>query len=212
MATSAPLRSIYEIRLSNLTELIDSRFGGSRSAFASVVGMAPNYVHRFYVRGANAKRIGDNLAREIEAAAGLPVNWMDNSHQHSASPAAPELIPVRLAVASESGGYVATQESAPVRIDPPSAGAYGLRVFSSENDPSWKRESVFVVDPEKPAGNGSVCVVRHSGGGASFSLLLFLYASTDFYYFHSLAPRAGEVSLPASEVVSMDPVVMVLPP
>ena len=68
---------IYAIRRNNLRTLLSKRTGGNQSELARKLGKdSPSLINRYL----KDKPIGDDIAREAEAAFDLEANWMDNVH------------------------------------------------------------------------------------------------------------------------------------
>jgi SOS-response transcriptional repressor LexA len=72
---------IYEIRRQNLKRLLKQRFGGKQVRLASAIDRQPGYISRCLSDGAHRKRIGEDLARSIEASLDLQQGWLDQE-QH----------------------------------------------------------------------------------------------------------------------------------
>ena len=69
---------IYTQRRLRLQELVDNRFGGSKAAFSKESGISPAYLSRLLnPKSAQPKRLGEDLAREIEARLRLAPGWLD---------------------------------------------------------------------------------------------------------------------------------------
>lgn len=69
---------VYKIRLARLKDLLMERFGGRKTELAEALGKSDNYISRvFNAHSAQHKRIGEDLAREIETALKLPRLWLD---------------------------------------------------------------------------------------------------------------------------------------
>lgn len=65
----------YVVRVDRLRKLIDAApFHGKQVAFASAVGIVPDYISRCL---SGKKKIGELIARRIEVRIGLPRGWMD---------------------------------------------------------------------------------------------------------------------------------------
>jgi hypothetical protein len=80
---------IYDLRRQNLALLIRDRFGDNQSKFATSIGKKPDYISRCLSTKQHRKRIGEELAREIESLVDkLPRGWLDVSRS-SVEPAAP---------------------------------------------------------------------------------------------------------------------------
>ena len=69
-----------QIRLENVTEILNSRFGGKKSALASAVDKSPVIIQRWFSEGDKGRNIGRKTARELEEALALPFGWLDNKH------------------------------------------------------------------------------------------------------------------------------------
>lgn len=67
---------IYLIRRNNLAAVCREKVGGNQSELARALEMVPNLVNRYL----KVKRIGDDVARAVEATYGLESGWMDNVH------------------------------------------------------------------------------------------------------------------------------------
>ena len=86
--------NVYEIRRARLAQLITKRFDGSQADFARASGISPTYVTRMLKDDASPsrKRIGEDLARQIEDRLNLPSHWLDvaperqNSEHHVSEP------------------------------------------------------------------------------------------------------------------------------
>lgn len=74
------MKSIQEIRIKNLSELIDREFNGVQTRLAERMNTPANLVNRWVL---GKKVIGDQSARKIEAAANKPRNWLDIDHSLS---------------------------------------------------------------------------------------------------------------------------------
>ncbi|WP_444757167.1 S24 family peptidase [Pseudomonas sp. A014] len=69
---------IYEIRRSNLRELVTERFNGRIAGLAEAIDRAPSYLSRCLTgKTEHRKRIGESLARDIEDRLDLPRFWLD---------------------------------------------------------------------------------------------------------------------------------------
>lgn len=74
--------SIFERRRRNLLLLLESRYRGSQADLARAIRRSPSYVWRLLLEPerANAKRLGEDLARIIERSSNLPRYWLDQEH------------------------------------------------------------------------------------------------------------------------------------
>lgn len=74
------MKSIQEIRIKNLSDLIDREFNGIQTRLAERMETQANLVNRWVL---GKKVIGDQVARKIEAAGNKPRNWLDIDHSLS---------------------------------------------------------------------------------------------------------------------------------
>lgn len=73
---------IYEIRRKRMADLIKSPpFNGNQAAFAAKIDKQASYVSRCLLPlgKPHRKRIGEDMAREIERTLDLPALWMDTN-------------------------------------------------------------------------------------------------------------------------------------
>jgi len=75
------MKSIYEIRRENLSEVIRRDFDNNQSRLAERMGVPPNLISRYETGN---KNIGSKSARKIEEAARREAFWLDFDHQFSA--------------------------------------------------------------------------------------------------------------------------------
>jgi transcriptional regulator with XRE-family HTH domain len=69
----------YTHRRLRLQQVIESRFGGSQAEFSKEASVSPAYLSRILnPESAQHKRIGENLARNVEARLRLPSGWLDD--------------------------------------------------------------------------------------------------------------------------------------
>lgn len=69
---------IYETRRQNLRDLVSSRFNGRIAGLAEAVGKAPSYMSRCLSdKPEHRKRIGEQMARDIESTLNLGPLWLD---------------------------------------------------------------------------------------------------------------------------------------
>lgn len=97
---------IKQIRRSNMLTLIERE--KTRAAFARKVGTDPAYISQILSEKTKAD-VGNDLARGIEVAYGLPHGWMDREHGQADLP-----IPNELAVAWD---YLLPDERAELEAD-----------------------------------------------------------------------------------------------
>lgn len=69
--------NVRKTRLQAVQRLIDSRFGGVKSAFARAIEMTPQEVGRWFVASKHGRPIHEDTARRIEVRLGLPKGSLD---------------------------------------------------------------------------------------------------------------------------------------
>lgn len=74
---------VYETRRRRLGQLVSEY--GNQSELAKRIDRPANYISRMLSRGKNRKRIGEDIARDIEQRLGKPAYWLDQ--QEGATPA-----------------------------------------------------------------------------------------------------------------------------
>jgi len=80
MGMAMQYKSIAQIRRENLEAVITHHFGGTAARLAEAIAVEPPAIARVRKLGKWSQGIGDSMARKIEAAAGLPENWLDYPH------------------------------------------------------------------------------------------------------------------------------------
>jgi hypothetical protein len=95
--------TIFDVRLRRLRELIARDFEDQpKSAVAEELGVEPSYLSRMLGKK-NRKRIGEDIARDIERRRNLPRYWLDDADKGIELPRMPE--PMKLF------GMVVTREA-----------------------------------------------------------------------------------------------------
>lgn len=74
------MRTIKDIRRSNLEYVINTRYSGIANRLAVDAGLHQAQIARVFLTGDSRRDIGDKLARKIEAGANLPEGWLDQEH------------------------------------------------------------------------------------------------------------------------------------
>lgn len=76
---------IYETRRHNLRDLVVTRFNSRIAGLAEAIDRAPSYMSRCLTgKPENRKRIGEDLARDIESRLGLGQLWLDQPNAKTA--------------------------------------------------------------------------------------------------------------------------------
>jgi len=69
---------IAVIRRERVVAIVEAKFDGSKAAFAKAIDRTDNYVSRMLnPNGAQHKKIGEDLARDIERKLQLPLGYLD---------------------------------------------------------------------------------------------------------------------------------------
>ncbi|MDR0672748.1 MAG: hypothetical protein LBF93_03595 [Zoogloeaceae bacterium] len=157
-----------------LRDIIDTRFDGSQAKFARAIKRSPAQVHQWLNRH---RAIGDAGARHIELTLGLPGGYFDKplrATTASNTNLGPDIIGrVPLISWVQAGEWMEIVDTfAPGQADDwlscpvtHSSSAFVLRVrgesmLNPNSKPSFHDGDLIFVDPERPAENGSLVVVR----------------------------------------------------
>lgn len=71
--------NVIEVRRQNLLSYIRDTYGGNRAEFCRATGKNPNLINLVLTNNAEYRRnIGEKLARDIEAKAGIASGWLDS--------------------------------------------------------------------------------------------------------------------------------------
>jgi len=81
---------IKQIREKNLIAILNEQYGGEPASLSKALGQTTSsQISRYISNKPNTFRpIGDNMARQIETAAGKPSGWLDRIHDEIAEPGA----------------------------------------------------------------------------------------------------------------------------
>ena len=90
---------IQDTRQQRLAQIMAEQFGGSIARLSDRLDRDPSYFSRIFsdTGKAGKKRIGETLARDIEAKLGLPRLWLDGDAQDAAAPPKEETLPPEIA-------------------------------------------------------------------------------------------------------------------
>lgn len=69
---------IYDVRQVRLRQLLVQKFANVQKDLADGIGVEPNYASRLLTNKSHRKRIGEDLARQIEQRLRLTAHWMDS--------------------------------------------------------------------------------------------------------------------------------------
>ena len=173
---------VKQIRLVNMQALI--RREKSAALFAEKVGTAPAYLSQISSPKSKAK-IGDDLARRIEAAYDLGHGWMDR--QHTEEGHAPTIedgpdmrgrVPliswVQAGAFSEAvdllqPGFAEEMVDTTVRAR---SHTFALRVSGDSMEPDFPAGTILIVEPELEAHAGDYVIVKNGAEEATFKQLV----------------------------------------
>ena len=157
------------IRIRQLRKLIAESFGGSQSALSGKTGVSLAQLGQ-YLSG--YRNLGEKTARKIELGSGKPTGWLDGiSTNTEPGPDISGVVPLISWVQAGSWTEIIDNFSVgdaeewlpcPVKHSP---STFVLRVrgesmFNRNGRPSFVDGDLVFVDPERPAENGSLVVVR----------------------------------------------------
>jgi hypothetical protein len=75
------METMYRVRRDNLKKLSIEKFEGNKAALARAAGVHPNHINLMLSDNELHRRnLGEELARRIEEAVGLPRQWFDQPH------------------------------------------------------------------------------------------------------------------------------------
>lgn len=79
------MKTVFEVRKENLIKLILDKFQGNNTSFGKATGIHHNHVNLMATENPKTQRnMGEELARRIELAIGLPTGWIDVPHGDAA--------------------------------------------------------------------------------------------------------------------------------
>jgi SOS-response transcriptional repressor LexA len=178
---------IHETRRARLRVLVDTKYSGKQVALANAIGRQADYISRC-LKG--TKRIGEEFARIVEHATGLPPGWLDNPESAPTRLSEPSPPPFDVNVESVTGSARAVPivdwvQAGQLRemVDPypPGAGdgveyvdsSYGrcavaLRIKGDSMAPEFREGDVIIVDPAIAPSPGDFVVVRNGAHEATF--------------------------------------------
>lgn len=83
------MKDVHAIRRTNIHELVMQKFAGNKSAFSRAAQVHSNHVNLLLSKNeAHRRNLGEELARRIESALGLPDLWLDRDHSGEDVPTA----------------------------------------------------------------------------------------------------------------------------
>lgn len=214
-----PLRmDIYSIRKQNLLALLS---GKKQRACAEKWDTSPSTLSQ--ITSANAVRnLGDELARKIERAEGLPAGWMDTlqtggpSHSNI-EPGPPITSPfraVKIVGTAQMGseGYWYQLDEGDGVVDVPSSdpGAYALRLKGDSMAPAIRSGWIAVVEPNHRLVPGEYVMIRLEDGESMLKELL--YANDVEISVMSINDAYGRRTIPVEQIAQIHYVGAIVPP
>lgn len=175
--------SIYDTRRDLLKQELLRRYEGSQAALAREIGKNPTTVSRWFSDG-NRKNIGEQVAREIETALGLPRYFLDGAEPTELrEPDAPPYISTRSSQVPVVGtaqlgdsGYWDELQHPPGQgdgfIEYPTRdrNAYALRVKGDSMRPRIRPGEFVIVEPNSVPEPGDEVLVRTRDGRSMVKL------------------------------------------
>jgi len=74
---------IFDIRLFNLRVVLQEKFGDRQANLAAALGRQPSYIWRMLNQDSpHWKKMGEDIARQIERVCELEIGWMDRQHDN----------------------------------------------------------------------------------------------------------------------------------
>lgn len=205
--------NIYDIRRGNarmLAEQTDSvhpikgianKLGKAHALMSSYIGKSPT------------KKIGDQIAKEIEEAYGYSQGWMDTPHfentvqEQSRMYALPQLIPIKGRAQLGDGGHWET-------IDYPDGhgdgyiqwysddpDAYAVQGIGDSMAPRIRHREYAIIEPNRNVFNGDEVFVVVSDGRRMVKI--FLYIRDDRIHLESTNNDHEKIVLPRDMVLTM---------
>lgn len=164
--TDATMESKFEARRQNLRRLIKDRFDGLQRAMAEAIGRQPDYISRCL---SGKKRIGEDLAADIERILGLQPHSLDRMPGEAPAAGVPvgrSEVPIVGKTQGGTGGYW-EELGYPVGygaevIDAVSndQNAYALIVEGNSMAPRMREGEAILVEPNRECHPGDEVVVR----------------------------------------------------
>jgi phage repressor protein C with HTH and peptisase S24 domain len=178
---------IHDIRLANVRALLAERFDGNQAALAREVGKDATYVSRWFTETVHRKRIGEQVAREIEQRLGLPPGVLDivqPTHRVQEPTAAWEYtdswlrdIPVVGTAQMGDDGYWDELQHPPgfgdglIRYPTRDRNAYALRVKGDSMRPRIRPGEFVIVEPNSAVEPGDEVLVKTRDGRSMVKML-----------------------------------------
>jgi phage repressor protein C with HTH and peptisase S24 domain len=218
---------IYEIRKANLLRLMR---GKTQKACADKWDTSASTLSQITSKNVN-KNLGDQLARKIERAEGLPNGWFDVEHRGlelTDRPArySPESnvegeslavqagqVPVKgMARLGENGHFEPQEYDGHLMIHSSDPDAYGLKVVGSSMLPRIKHGEYVVIEPSQPYCPGDEVLVRTSDG--QMMIKEYVYCRDGQIRLDSINAASGfdPLYLDEAEIECMHPVGAIVKP
>lgn len=216
-----PLRmDIYAIRKQNLLALLN---GKKQRACAEKWDTSPSTLSQ--ITSANAVRnLGDELARKIERAEGLPAGWMDTLQADGSAgvsnvegnPARVKdgLVPVVGMAQLGTNGYFEALDfpvghgDGYVRIYSDDPNAYALKVVGDSMEPRIRSGEYVLIEPNRGYLPGDEVLVKTADGQSMIKV--FMYCRDGMVRLLSVNDQHSPLTLPEASIEKIHPVGAIL--
>lgn len=201
---------VFAVRVRNIATIIKEQFDGNQAAFSRTVGKKADYVSRWFTAKDGKKRLGEEVAREIEVKLGLPYGFLDIDPDAEPSStgcrALPKVPVVGTAQLGDNGHWDNLQY-------PPGHGdgyitywtkdpnAYALRVTGDSMRPRIKPGEFVIIEPGASVEPGDEVVVKTTDGRSMVKILSA--RKNGFIELRSINEIHAPLSLEESMVESM---------
>lgn len=216
---------IYEARRTNLRAIMNARFDGKMVALAAAVDRAQSYLSRCLTPNeTHRKRIGEELARDIEAKLGLEALALDQvsgTDQSNADPGPVISTPfrsVKIAGTAQLGaeGYWTALSPCEGHVDIPTRDkdAYALRLRGDSMSPAIRSGWVAVCEPNSQLIPGEYVHIKLKGfdGEGESMVKELLYANDEEISVMSINDAFGRRTLALADIEYIHPVPFIVAP
>ncbi|MGF7240668.1 phage repressor protein C with HTH and peptisase S24 domain [Pseudomonas oryzihabitans] len=216
---------IYEARRTNLRAIMNARFDGKMVALAAAVDRAQSYLSRCLTPNeTHRKRIGEELARDIEAKLGLEPLSLDRpkaSDQSNVGQPIPITSPFRqipIVGTAQLGaeGYWTALSPSEGHINFPTQDkdAYALRLRGDSMSPAIRSGWVAIIEPNGDLVPGEYVYIKmHGVHDEGESMVKELLRADDYEVsLMSINDAFGRRSIPWEQIQHCYPVGAIVPP
>lgn len=216
---------IYEARRTNLRAIMNARFDGKMVALAAAVDRAQSYLSRCLTPNeTHRKRIGEELARDIEAKLGLEPLSLDRpktSDQSNVGQPIPITSPFRpipivgIAQLGAKGYWTALSPSeGHINFPTQDKDAYALRLRGDSMSPAIRSGWVAIIEPNGDLVPGEYVYIKlHGVHDEGESMVKELLRADDYEVsLMSVNDAFGRRSIPWEQIQYCYPVGAIVPP